>query len=91
MIGGSVIQRKDNATVEGFSEESNSLLKRVLVLNQEIDLTELTYDIKLLKVVRKSNIGSGSIDLTNETVAYHLEIFNINEPEVLYKYRLPIS
>ena len=78
-------------TVEGFSEESNSLLKRVLVLNQEIDLTELTYDIKLLKVVRKSNIGSGNIDLTNETVAYHLEIFNINEPEVLYKYRLPMS
>jgi hypothetical protein len=78
-------------TVDGFSEESNSLLKRVLVLNQEIDLTELTYDIKLLKVVRKSNIGSGNIDLTNETVAYHLEIFNINEPEVLYKYRLPMS
>ena len=78
-------------TVEGFSEESNSLLKRVLVLNQEIDLTELTYDIKLLKVVRKSNIGSGNIDLTNETVAYHLEIFNINEPEVLYKFRLPMS
>lgn len=60
-------------------------------MNQEVDLTEITYDIKLFKVMRKNQVGAGTIDLTNETVAYHLEIFNINEPEVLYKYRLPMS
>jgi hypothetical protein len=26
-----------------------------------------------------------------ETLAYHLEIFNINEPDVVFKFRLPVT
>ena len=59
-------------------------------MNQEVDFTELTYDIKLYKVMRRNSVGSGTIDLSNETIAYVIEIFNINEPEVIYKYRLPL-
>lgn len=59
-------------------------------MNQEVDFTELTYDIKLYKVMSMNSIGSGNIDLINEVVAYHLEVFNINEPDIIYKFRKPV-
>jgi hypothetical protein len=78
ITGGQVIRRKDNLIVDGFPDEANDLLSRVLLMNQEVDFTELTYDIKLYKVMSSNTIGSGKIDLINEVIAYHLEVFNIN-------------
>jgi hypothetical protein len=90
ITGGQVIRRKDNLIVDGFPDEANDLLSRVLLMNQEVDFTELTYDIKLYKVMSSNTIGSGKIDLINEVIAYHLEVFNINEPDIIYKYRKPV-
>ena len=50
----------------------------------------MTYDIKLFKLMRATQVGSGTIDLANEVIQYNLEIFNLNEPEVLYKFVLPV-
>lgn len=43
--------------------------------------------MKLFKLTRKSRSGTECME---SILAYHLEIFNINEPEILYKYRLPL-
>jgi len=51
----------------------------------------MTYDIKLFKVMRSNTIGGGTIDLANEVIQYNLEVFNLNEPDVLYKFTLPVQ
>ena len=89
--GGQILRRDRNLMVDGFGEESAELLRKTIVLNQEIDFTEFSYDIKLFKISRKSPFGDGQLDIGSETLAYHLEIFNVNQPDVIYKYRLPVQ
>jgi len=60
-------------------------------MNQEIDFTEFSYDIKLFKIQRKSPFGQGTLNVGTETLAYHLEMFNINEPDIVFKYKIPVS
>ena len=31
------------------------------------------------------------MDVANETLAYHLELFYINAPDIIYKHRIPVS
>jgi hypothetical protein len=64
--------------VDGFGDESSKLLKKTLVLNEEIDFTEISYDIKLFKISRNSPFGNGNLQIGAETLSYHIEIFNIN-------------
>ena len=64
--------------VDGFGEESAKLLNKTLVLNEEIDFTEISYDIKLFKISRKSPFGDGNLQIGAETLSYHIEIFNLN-------------
>ena len=89
--GGQILRREQNLMVDGFGEEAAQLLQKTLVLNQEIDFTEFSYDIKLFKVTRKSPFGDGSLEIGSETLAYHLEIFNVNQPDIIYKHRLPVQ
>ena len=76
--------------IDGFDESTNALLTKSLVLNQEMEFTEHTYDIKLFKITRAPIVGSDA-QLIAEILAYHLEIFNINQPDILYKYRIPVQ
>lgn len=58
-----------------------------------MDFAEFSYDIKMYQISKRrvttdifeSNMG-GTV-----TFAYHIEIFNINEPEKVFKYRMPVS
>jgi hypothetical protein len=60
-------------------------------LNQEFDFTELSYDIKVYRVVSKSKYGNNNLSIGNETLCYQVEIFNLNEPWVIYKHTYPIK
>ena len=91
VAGGQILRRDANLMVDGFGEEAAELLQKTLVLNQEIDFTEFSYDIKLFKISSKSPYGGGRLEVGSETLSYHLEIFNINQPDVIYKYRLPVQ
>ena len=76
--------------VDGFSDESTKLLRKTLVLNEEVDFTEISYDIKLYKISRNSPFGSGNLNVGTETLSYHVEIFNVNQPDIIYKHRIPV-
>ena len=91
MNGGQLLLKSDNVIVDGFDTESNGLMQKTLVLNEEVDFTEISYDIKLFKISRKSPFGDGKLQVGAETLSYHIEIFNVNQPDVIYKHRLPVQ
>ena len=88
--GGQLVMKEDNMIVDGFGEESAKLMKKELIFNEEVDFTEISYDIKLFKVSRASPFGSGNLQVGCETLSYHIEIFNVNQPDVIYKHRIPV-
>lgn len=88
--GGQILLKENNLIVDGFEQEAAKLLKKTLVLNEEVDFTEISYDIKLYKISRSSPFGSGNLDVGCETLSYHVEIFNLNQPDVIYKHRIPV-
>lgn len=91
MNGGQLLLKSDNVIVDGFDAESNELMQKTLVLNEEVDFTEISYDIKLYKICRKSPFGDGKLAVGAETLSYHIEVFNINQPDVIYKHRIPVQ
>lgn len=62
-------------------------MEKTLVLNQEVDFAEFSYDIKMFKVCQKKMNEFGA----QQTYAYHIEIFNINEPANIFTYRMPVT
>ena len=50
--------------------EATKLLRKTLVLNEEVDFTEISYDIKLYKISRNSPFGSGALNVGCETLSY---------------------
>ena len=64
--------------IDTFKEESAEMLTKTLLLNDEVDFTEFSYDIKLFKISRKSPFGDGNLQIGAETLSYHIEIFNLN-------------
>jgi len=78
------------AIIDTFKEESAEVLTKTLLLNDEVDFTEYSYDIKLYKVTRKHAFGAET-EAGIEILAYHFEVFNLNEPELIYRYRLPVT
>ena len=85
-----MLSKDENLIVDGFSEESTKLLRKTLVLNEEVDFTEISYDIKLFKISRNSPFGSVTLNVGCETLSYHIEIFNVNQPDIIYKHRIPV-
>ena len=78
------------AIIDTFKEESAEVLTKTLLLNDEVDFTEFSYDIKLFKITRKHAFGANT-DAGIDNLAYHIEIFNLNDPELIYRYRFPVS
>lgn len=76
--------------IDTFKDESVEILTKTLLLNDEVDFTEFSYDIKLFKITKKHAFGAET-DAGIDILAYHLEVFNLNEPELIYRYRLPVS
>ena len=83
--------KEDNIMVDGFGEESEKLMRKELIFNEEVDFTEISYDIKLYKISRNSPFGQGNLQVGTETLSYHIEIFNVNQPDVIYKHRIPVQ
>ena len=50
--GGQLLFKENNLIVDGFGTDSSKLLRKTLVLNEEVDFTEISYDIKLFKISR---------------------------------------
>ena len=50
----------------------------------------MVYDIKLFKISAKSPFGD-AVEVSMETLAYHLEIYDLNSPDVIYKQRIPVQ
>lgn len=84
------MNRNEMAIIDTFKEESAEVLTKTLLLNDEVDFTEFSYDIKLFKISRIHAFGAQT-DAGIDILAYHIEIFNLNEPELVYRYRLPVS
>jgi len=89
--GSKIYNRLRNVIVDSFDSESNELLSKTMVMNQEVDFTEFSYDIKMFKINRRSVYGQGLLEVGIETLAYHIEVFNLAEPDLIYKYRLPVK
>ena len=66
-------------------------MRKELIFNEEVDFTEISYDIKLYKISRNSPFGAGNLQVGCETLSYHIEIFNVNQPDVIYKHRIPVQ
>ena len=50
-------------------------------MNQEVDLSEFTYDVKLYQLFNKtSNLSEKRV------LSYLFEIFCLNEPDLVYRY-----
>lgn len=59
------------------------MAKRDLLLNQEVEFIECCYDIKIYKVF---------YDEKDPVInAYQVEIFDINEPDIIYKCKYPLN
>ena len=56
-------------------------VKRQLVFNQETEMSEFIYDIKLYQIVQVQD---------NVLISYALEIFSLNEADVFYLYNYPM-
>lgn len=44
----------------------------------------------MFKISAKSPYGD-QVEVSMETLAYHLEIYDLNQPEVIYKHRIPVQ
>jgi hypothetical protein len=65
-----IVERVHNPILITFSEKQDNILDRQLLLNQEFDFTELSYDIKVYRVFNKSKFGSKNLHMGNETLSY---------------------
>ena len=61
-------------------------------MNNDVAFAQYSYDVKLYRISKKSQLQT-AFDLSGgvKTYAYHFEVYNINEPDKVYKYRLPVT
>jgi hypothetical protein len=60
-------------------------------VNQEFDFTEFSFDIKVYRVYNKTKFGGKNLSIGSETICYQVEIFCLNDPNILYKNCYPIK
>eukprot|EP00347_Sterkiella_histriomuscorum_P013376 403364949 len=77
--GGTYTKREDQLNKKDQNE--TKLIEKKLVMNQEIDMSEFTYDIKLYLIIEKKE--------EEAQIAYSLEIFALNDPDIVYIYNQP--
>ena len=61
-------------------------------MNTEVEVSEFTYDIKLFLVNEKDStvIDADNQNNFNRALSYSLEVFAINEPDIVYRFNYPI-
>lgn len=80
LMGGEYVWRDKQAANDVPGEEK--VVKKNIIVNDEVELTEFSYDIKIVEI---SNIKS------TEVLAYELNMFSLNDPDIIYRYRIPVS
>ena len=87
-----LLERHENPIMGQFPEQQNQILERTLLVNQEFDFTEFSFDIKVFRVFNKTRYGKRNLSMgSHETLSYQIEIFNVNEPNVIYKNSYPLK
>ena len=76
-IGGAYLRREENKMKLELEE---SLIEKKLLINQEVDLSEFSYDIKLYQIFSKEQ------GIEKRAFSYSFEIFSLNEPDLIYRY-----
>jgi hypothetical protein len=77
-VGGKYLMRQDL----GLTSDEERLVSKILIANREAEMCEFLYDIKIFQIQKISN---------KDLVAYQLEIFTLNDPDVAYQYTYPMN
>jgi len=77
-IGGQFLRRDDSRRKLDLER---SLLDKRLLMNQEVEMSEFTYDVKLYQVFNRAALAS-----EKRVLSYNFEVFCLNEPDLLYRY-----
>ncbi|CDW76064.1 UNKNOWN [Stylonychia lemnae] len=77
-IGGTLIKRDDKFNKRDLEEP---LIMKKVILNQEIEMSEFIYDIKLSLVHQTKD--------EKTLLSYSLELFAMNDPDIIYIYNYP--
>ena len=78
LIGGSYIMRSDLE----LPDDEQKIIRREMIANSEIEFSEFLYDIKIFKIYKISN---------RDIIAYQIEIFTLNDANVVYRYNYPMN
>jgi len=77
-IGGQFIRRDDSRKKLDLEK---ALLDKRLLMNQEVEMSEFTYDVKLYQVFNRAALAS-----EKRVLSYNFEVFCLNEPDLVYRY-----
>ena len=78
-VGGSYIKRK---TKEKQQLSSSQYLVEKLIMNSEVEMSEFSFDIKLYENIEVAQ---------DRIISYIIEIFNLNDPDTIYRYNHSIN
>ena len=62
--------------------DEQKIIKREMIANSEIEFSEFLYDIKIFKIYKLDN---------RDIIAYQIEIFTLNDANVVYRYNYPMN
>lgn len=77
-IGGNYFLRKELE----LSEDDKKVVQKLMVSNLEIEFSEFLYDVKIFELQKLRD---------KDIVCYFIEIFTLNDPDVVYLYNYPMS
>lgn len=66
-----LLERSNNPIMGSFPEEQENILDRQLLINQEFDFTEFSFDIKVFRIFNKTRYGKKNLSIgCSETLCY---------------------
>ena len=78
VIGGKYVMRVDLE----LSDDEKRIMQKQMIANMEIEMSEFLYDIKIYQVQKKAD---------KDIIAYQIELFTLNDPDVVYIYNYPMN
>ena len=77
-IGGKYLMRVDL----DLTPDEQKIVAKQMIVNTEIEMSEFLYDIKIYQIHKLAD---------KDVIAYQLELFTLNDPEVVYQYTYPMN
>jgi len=66
----------------GLSADEKKVVTKHLMCNMEVELSEFVYDIKIFQIHKNTD---------RDVLAYQVELFTLNDPDVVYVYNYPMN